>query len=186
MDVRVETMIEPTVIYAGDTLTWSRTVADYPAPEWTLNYALVKAGKLYTFASTAEGSAHRVAVTSATTATWQAGDYTLTPYVTRSGERVTLPGAVRVTVKPNPLGAAVDPRSWALKTLEAVEAYLGDASNLTAATYQINGRSLSRIPLGELLRLRDTLKAEIAAEKKAEDIRAGLGTNSRIRVRFVK
>jgi hypothetical protein len=182
----VETMIEPTTVYAGDTLTWTREVPGYAAPEWTLNYALVKAGKLYTFSSTPQGAAHQVAVASSVTATWQAGEYTLTPYVTRSGERVTLPGAMRLMVKANPLGAAVDPRSHARRTLDAINAVMEGRATDDVAAYQINGRSLTKMPIADLIAFQSHYRHLVAAEDKEAALEQGFGTNSRIRVRFTK
>jgi hypothetical protein len=50
--------------------------------------------------------------------------------------------------------------------------------------YQIGGRSLKRYKMAELLQLQDSLKAEIAMERKAEKIRQGLGNPGLAKVRF--
>lgn len=173
-------MSEPTTIYAGDTLTWTRAVPDYAAPEWTLNYALVKAGKAYTFSSTASGQDHAVSVSSTTTATWQAGDYTLTAYVTKTGSRVTLPGATRVTVKPNPLGAAVDPRSQARRTLDAVSAVLEGRASSDVAAYTINGRSLTKMPIAELIALQSRYQRLVDREDAEANLARGMGSGRKI------
>jgi hypothetical protein len=58
----------------------------------------------------------------------------------------------------------VDYRSTARIALEMIEAYLTDPTNLTAASYQVGGRSLSRWSRADLLAERDKWKMEVAAE----------------------
>jgi hypothetical protein len=70
--------------------------------------------------------------------------------------------------------------------LDNIEAYLKDPSNLTAASYSIAGRSLSRWNRADLLAERDRLKSDINRERQAEKLRNGLGTNQQIRVRFTR
>lgn len=173
-------MTEPTTIYAGDTLTWTRSVAEYPAQTWTLNYALVRAGRAYTFATTAEGDRHLVSVAASVTALWQAGEYTLTAYVTKASERVTLPGAVRVTVKPNPTGTAVDPRSHARRTFDAINAVIEGRATADVAAYTINGRSLTKMPIAELISLQSHYRRLVDREDAEARIARGLGSGRKI------
>jgi len=51
--------------------------------------------------------------------------------------------------------------------------------------YQIGGRMLKRYKMIELLQLRDSLRNEVAMERKAEKIRQGLGNPGLAKVRFV-
>ena len=51
--------------------------------------------------------------------------------------------------------------------------------------YTIGGRSLKRYKMGELLQLRDNLKAEVDRERRAEKVRQGLGNPGVTRVRFI-
>ena len=50
--------------------------------------------------------------------------------------------------------------------------------------YTIGGRSLRRYKMVELLQLRDSLKNEVAMERRAERIRQGLGNPGLAKVRF--
>jgi hypothetical protein len=54
-----------------------------------------------------------------------------------------------------------------------------DADSLSLA-----GRSISKIPLTELVAFRDAYKREYAAEQKAERIASGMGHSGKVRVRF--
>lgn len=81
---------EPQEFSAGDTLTFERSLPDYPASAgWSLDYELRGGAQAISFQSTADGDAHKVTVTPATTATWAPGSYVLTGYATlaSTGER---------------------------------------------------------------------------------------------------
>jgi hypothetical protein len=93
-------------------------------------------------------------------------------------------GEGRMKVAPSFGAATLDTRSSARKALEAVEAYLLDPNNLTAAEYQIAGRSLKRIPLPELQSHANWLRQQVAREDDATRAAAGLPRRSRIYTRF--
>ena len=68
----------PSSVRAGDTVTWRRSLADYPASDgWTLSYVLLSPAAQITIAATADGSAHLVSVAPATSAAWAAATYAL-------------------------------------------------------------------------------------------------------------
>jgi hypothetical protein len=175
---------EPTTVNAGDTIRWNRTLPDYPASAgWVLTYTLLNAASKITITSTASGNDHAVNVAAATSATWVAGDYAWRAQVALAGQVFTV-GEGRMAVKPSFGASTLDTRSPARKALEAVEAYLYDPNNLTAAEYQIAGRSLKRIPLPELRDWRDRLKVDVAREDAATRTAAGLPDTRRVFVRF--
>lgn len=104
------------------------------------------------------------------------------------GEKVTL-GAGQVTVLPSlsyaGSPAAFDGRSQAQKDLETVEAAIRSLSSGGGVQeYRIGTRSLKRYELGELLVLRDRLKAQVVREQKANMIANGLGNPHSVFVRF--
>lgn len=174
-------------ITAGDTLSFTTTVRDYPASDgWMLSYRLVPrvAGVAITIDSTPEGDVHRLQAGASVTADWVPGTYSWVAYASKTGERYTLQQG-SVEVLPNPATATtLDTRSTARQALDAINAYLADANNLTAAKYQIAGRSLERFELSELLNYRDRLAAEVLREDQATALAAGLPDKRRIFVRF--
>ena len=182
---------EPGTLQAGDRWMWKRPdlTADYPPASYALTYSARLNGAGTTSISITAGETsgeYLVEVASTTTAGYVAGTYEWVAYITRTSDsqRIEVDRGTW-TVKANTATATTDPRSWARKTVDAIETYLADSNNLTAANYSINGRSLSRIPLADLLKVRGELLAEIAREQKAADLAAGIGTNSKIRVRFI-
>lgn len=176
-------MTEPTSVVAGDTIAWTETLADYPAPTWTLKYRIAKSGRAIEIVSTASGTNHAVAVTAATSAGWDPGEYQWTSYVVNGALRHTI-GRGILEVKPDPAGAAYDPRTTAQVMFDNIEAYLIDPNNLAAASYSIGGRSLSRWSRAELLVERDKLRNEVRSETAAARIAAGLGNPRRMYTRF--
>lgn len=175
---------EPQSVYAGDTVQWTRTLPDYPASAgWVLTYTLLNAAGKLTMVGTASGDDHAVSVAAATTATWAAGDYAWRAQVALAGQVFTV-GEGRMTVLPSFAAPTLETRSFAERALAAVEAYLADAGNLAAASYQIAGRQLSRYSLPDLMATRDRLKAEVAREQAAARLAAGLPDRRRVFVRF--
>lgn len=175
---------EPTSLIAGDTAKWLKTLADYPASDgWSLAYTLINSAGKITFAASASGADHLVNVSAATTAAWAPGSYNWRAQVSKSGEVYTV-GSGSVSVQNAFASATLDARSHARKALANIEAYLENASNLSAAEYQIAGRSLKRISLDELLRLRGRYQAEVAREDAAQRVAQGLGDPRRVYVRF--
>jgi hypothetical protein len=106
-------------------------------------------------------------------------------YITRTSDSARIEVDYgTMTVQPNRSTDSTDPRSFAQIALDNIETYLKDPTNLAAASYSIAGRSLSRWNREDLLREREVLKGEVVRERRAEQIKKGLGTNATIRVRF--
>jgi hypothetical protein len=174
---------EPASINAGDTAKWLIALPDYPASAgWVLTYTLVNAGQRVTFAATASGDDHLVNIPFAATAAWVAGEYDYRAVAGKTGELFTVRSG-RIAVRPA-FGAAVDARSQARRTLEAIEAVIEGRASSSTAEYQIAGRQLKHIPVPELLMLRDRYRADVRTEGEASAIAAGLGNPRRIFVRF--
>lgn len=174
---------EPASLNAGDTAKWLKSFADFPASAgWVLSYELVSAFQRYAFSATASGDDHEITVSAATTATWAPAAYDWRARVSRAGEVFTV-GSGRITIAAA-FGSAIDARSQARRSLEAIEATLEGRASSATAEYQISGRQLKYIPIPELLALRDRLRQDVAAEESAARVGAGLGNSRRVYVRF--
>lgn len=174
-------------LIAGDTLSFPTSVPEYPASDgWTLTYRLVprSSGSVITITASAVGDDYEVNEAAAVTALWGAGEYTWAGYVTKGTERYTVDQGT-ITVKPNPGSATTwDGRTHARKTLDAIEAVIANRATMDQEEYAINGRSLKRTPVAELIKLRSFYKAEVFREEEAERMSAGLGSRRRVYVRF--
>lgn len=177
---------EPTAVVAGDTLTWQRSLADYPASTWTLKYRLINSAGKFDITAAASGTDHLITVSSTTSATYTAGNYTWTAWVEKTGERVTI-GAGTITVKPNIAAlTTLDARTDAAKIVDQLMTAYKEytASNGHVAEYEINGRRMKYRSSAEILEQINFWKAQLAAEKRAERINAGLNGGGKVLVRF--
>lgn len=182
---------EPASVIAGDTITWQKTVSDYPASAgWVLKYRLLNAaGKIDITAGTS-GDNYLVAVTAATSAAWAAGTYDYTAWVEQgtgpSAERFTV-GQGRITVGANAaVATTLDSRTSARKIYEGLLAAYETAvtSRAFVAEYEIAGRRMKFNGKAEWLTELNYWKAQVAAEDRAAKIAAGMGGGARVLVRF--
>lgn len=130
-------------------------------------------------------SSFDVTVSATATAAYTAGTYKYVIYMTKSGERYQVESGT-VEIKPDftVLTSTADTRSHVKKVLDAIEAVIESRATVDQMSYSIAGRSLSRTPIAELLKLRQTYRTEYALEVKAEKIAQGLGVSNQIRVRL--
>ena len=181
---------EPSELVAGDRWAWKRDDlgADYPPASYALSYSarLESSGATEIEITASEsGSDYIVEVVSATTAGYTAGVYHWQAYITRTAdsERITVDSGTFEVVA-NRDAATTDPRSHVKKTLDAIEAVIEDRASKDQESYTINGRSLTRTSLEDLVNLRDIYKALYADEQRKERIANGQGHSGRVLARF--
>lgn len=158
----------PSSIQAGDTITWRRELAGYPAGAgWSLKYTLVSNAGAKAISAAAEGDSYTVTIPAATSKDYPPGNYVLTEYVVKDDERRTI-GTSRLCVLADLAGAtaAIDTRTHARKVLDMLEAWL-ERKAPTAGMYRLGERELQNYPLPELLKLRDKYRAEVLRETAA-------------------
>jgi hypothetical protein len=176
---------EPTTIRAGDLLSWSKTLSDYPASAgWALSYTLINASSKITINASASGADHLVSVAAATTGSYSAGGYTWIARVTKATEVYTI-GQGSMQILPNLASLSTfDGRSHAKIMLEAIEAAIQGRASATQLRMSINNRSIEYLSPTELIKWLSFYRAEVAKEAQAETIRK-TGVNPRnIGVRF--
>jgi hypothetical protein len=180
-------------IRAGDTLILEYSNSDYSSADYDLWIALrgpsvvdLKTGVSgVTIASS--GSGWTVTVTAAVTAGWIAGDYWYTVYAgqTSFATRYTAEsGTLEILPSLSAQIAGYTNKSHVKTVLDAIEAVIAGRASLDQMSYTIQGRSLSKTPLPELIEFRRIYRAEYAAEKKAERVAAGLDPGNLIKVRL--
>lgn len=170
---------EPTSLRAGDLLSWSKSLSDYPASGgWSLAYTLINASTKISITASASGADFLVSVPAATTAAYTAGAYSWMARVTKGAEIYTV-GQGTLVILPNLAALTTfDGRSHAKKMLEAIEAaYEGRASS-TQLEMEINGRRIRTYGVAELIQWQSFFKAQVAKEADAESL-ARTGINRR-------
>ena len=177
---------EPEVLTVGDTWTWTKDVPDYrPEDSWVLSYEFNNATDTFSTTATDNGDGtFLVNIPAATTATYNAGFYNWQALVTKAPDRFTVDFG-STDVKPNPAAGPLDNRSHARKVLDAINALLeGKALAGDQLSYQLEGRSLTRMSPEELLSWRSAYERMVDREEAAERARKGLPTGNKILVRL--
>jgi len=170
----------PSELVAGDTWSWTRDLGDYPADTWTATVYFEASQGAFSAAASASGTTHSFTIAAATTTTYVPGLYGWRLRVTDGTTTTTVEsGMVTVLVDPAKAGKT-DTRSWARRTLEAVEAFLEGNASTAQASMSVAGRQISRWSLTELAAWRDKLRGEIRAETSSA--KGGKGRD--IKVRF--
>lgn len=195
---------EPLELIVGDSVTWIRrgvqaveendngviTYVDIKASEgWALKFTAVGKLGVITINATADddnADDFKFSKAAADTALYAAGDYKWQVVATKTTTRYTIAeGLITLTDNISGRSALYDNRSHAKKVLDAIEATIEGRASQDQMNYQIAGRSLSRTPLQDLMRLRVMYKSEYEGEVAAANIEAGLASGNKILSRFV-
>lgn len=140
----------PTALVSGNTWVWDRDYAEYPASSWTATAYFEKAGKTFSVAASASGSAHRFTAAAATTAAYPHGHYRIRVRVT-DGSQVFIAESGYCDIEVDPAAAGtIDTRTWARRTLDNLLAFLEANAATAQATISIADRTIGRWQLKEL------------------------------------
>lgn len=175
---------EPKRFRAGDTLTFKRYFSEYDPATYTLNYVLNSSTKMFTFACTDNGDGYHLATVAASvTALWNEDEYKWQAYMVEGANRYTVGNGV-MKVLPDLTTGAIDDRSHVKKTLDALEATVEGRATNDQLSYSINGRSLQKTPIEELIKLHNRYTYLYNRELQAEEINNGRGKRNKIQIRF--
>jgi hypothetical protein len=152
----------PQSLVAGDTWSWTDSLADYQAPTWTLKYYL-RGPQSIEIAATDSGADHAFSVAAATTADYKPGAY---DWIVRAddGTTFTTVDSGQVTVKPNLATAKFDHRSFWRQVLDELEPVILGRASTDQLSMSIAGRSLQRMSWDELLKVYDRARLAVASE----------------------
>lgn len=178
---------EPAALRVGDTWRWTRTLSDYPAGAWVLKYRFKNAATGFEIVASASGTDHSVTHPAATTAGLTAGKYTWQAWVEGgSSEKYTVDSGsvvLEADYRTASAATALDDRSHARKTLDAIEAWI-ESRDVAVEMYEIAGRRMKYIPIADLLKLRSRYKSEAQAEENAARLARGEGIGRKIQFRI--
>lgn len=159
--------VPPTAFRAGDTVKFTVDHADYSASDsWVIAFTVNGPSKAAASSVVSVGTRSTVTLAAAATAQLTPGTYAWTLVATKSGERYTIAGGV-VSVLPDTSAAAAgslqsnDERELAYLNAEIQARLQSDHTE-----YTVDGRSLKREPLAELMEWRDMLRARIARRRR--------------------
>jgi len=154
---------EPQIFTAGETLAWSRSIPGYPASSYTLKYAFQASGNpLIEITAQSDGDDFAVNVGAATTANYAPGVYAWAAYVEDGTGGRNVVGRGTISILPSPLQAFGS--THATRTLALIEAAIEGRIPNGLETTNINGQELQRIPVRDLVSLRDRYRREVKSE----------------------
>lgn len=158
--------VAPSEFRAGDTVRFTRTLADFPASAgWVVKYVLNGVSKVIVTASSS-GDDHSFTMPATQSATLQPGTYTWVITAELSGARYTAEGGT-VAVLADVLSAGAGAlQSQDEKELALLNAEIAARAASDHTEYSIEGRSLKREALTELLEWRDLLRSRIARRRR--------------------
>jgi len=178
---------EPAQVTAGDTISWTKTVDDFPAGDgWTLTYNLRGPSSSIdiTAAGQADGS-YLVSVSAATSANWTAERYRFKAFVSKDSSRYEVDEGRIVVAADFAELAIFDERSHAEITLANIKAVLEKKATRDQQSFTLpNGQSLERISVPDLLKFKDYYEREVANERNARRLKRGNRIGGVILTRF--
>ena len=172
----------PAALVAGDSFSFDAPAAYamHPPPDWSLRFSLRPdaGGAPITEIAIDTGGTYRLRIAPTATAGLARGRHVwaLVAVGDANADRKTLATGA-LFVSPDPL-AAGDARSDAARILDAITARIEGRVTKDADSYSIEGRSITRTPIADLLRLRNIYAKTVARERGA----AGGVTYRRIRL----
>lgn len=169
----------PTTHTAGDSFAATLDGSTYPASAgWGAVLVLIGPSR-QSLNSAASADDHAVAVAGAATAAWAAGSYAMRAVYTKAADRYSV-ALGTLTVAPDPAAGGTDARALlssaaqALQDLEAAyRAHLA-SGNVHVAEYEIAGRRMKYRSFADLLKALEAARRDVAAERAAALISAGL------------
>ena len=160
---------EPVTIYKGETVVWTRKdLTDYPVGSYAMSWSArleSNGGTAFTATVTEVDDYYKFTLDNSSTGGYTTGDYFWVLKVTQSSDSEELIiDSGKITVKDNYFGSTGDTRSHAKIMLDKIESILEGRADADVSSYSIQGRSLSKISINELLQWRDYYKAEYQKE----------------------
>ncbi|AVO37384.2 hypothetical protein [Pukyongiella litopenaei] len=152
----------PNSIQAGISLRVEIATPDFPAPDWQAR-AYLRGPSVIDLVATAEGSAHLFYKGYAETSNWVDGLYDYSIKVFDSTDAFEIErGQTRIAIDKMLVNSTYDARRHEQRVLDAVEAVIEGRATKDQESYTINGRTLTRTPIADLLKLRDHYRVEVA------------------------
>lgn len=183
--------IEPTSVVIGTLVQWKRAdLSDVYAPaSYDLIYNIrLKNGagidKSVTATIATDGS-FLASLTSNLTTTMVAGDYVWQAFISRKSDSAKVSvGTGELSLLSNLDQNGADNRSHAQIMLTKIQSLLEGRADKDVSSYSIQGRSLAKMSITDLMMWRDYYRKEVAKQKQDALIAAGKTSNATVKVRF--
>lgn len=182
---------EPEEIYSGSLVQWKRSdlAEDYPPASYDLIYKARLRGGLnpeISVTATNSGGVFLVTLTNAVTAAAVPGEYYWQAEIERKSDNARILVATgRWKLLPDLDQTGADPRSHAEIMLDKIQSLLEGRADKDVTSYSINGRSIAKMSVTDLLSWRDYYRKEVNLERRKADAAAGKPSKATVKVRFL-
>ena len=181
--------IEPYEVTAGDTWKWDKSLADY-SDSWALTYSFrSKTGTGFNVTASANSANDGWNIVVAKTATvgYTAGEYDWQAYVAKSTERFMVDSGKTIITQnldAAATSATTDLRSHAKKMVDVIRTVLEGRVDSDVENYSIGGRSITKIPVAELVSILATYEEKLDEEEKSRRLDNKHGSGRVVKARF--
>jgi len=179
---------EPSCFVAGETPIWTKYLPDYLSTEgWSLKYFFQGPEKFEVEGVAQTDGSFLLSPSLDTSAKIPPGNYYYQAWATNDTEKhVVKTGSleVKTDLSQSESGAAYDGRSKARQIIDAIDAMVEGKATLDQQEYMIGNRSLKRIPIPDLILLREKYAQIYARELRAAKLKGGAPYFKNILTRF--
>lgn len=182
---------EPEEIYSGSLVQWKRAdlAEDYPPASYDLIYKARLRGGLnpeISVTATNSGGVFLVTLSNSVTAAAVPGEYYWQAEIERKSDNARILVATgRWKLLPDLDQTGADPRSHAEIMLDKIQSLLEGRADKDVTSYSINGRSIAKMSVTDLLSWRDYYRKEVNLERRKADAAAGKPSKATVKVRFL-
>ena len=169
---------------------WKRTDlgSDYPPASYALSYnaRLQGAGSTAISITASEsGDDYLVEVASATTASYTAGTYSWSAYITRSSDsqRIQIDSGDFV-IKTNLATSTADPRTQPEQMVDHLKSTLESLAQKLTTSYSVSDRSNTLTSMEDVRNQLDYYKGKVKSEINKARVKSGQRTDSNLLLRF--
>ena len=173
----------PSRLAVGESVSWKWSDGRFPASGgWSLVYSLVNRERQIQITATADGTAHLVEVTAATSAAYVAGTYSFQAHVAKGDERYQVAsGTITIAGDLATESTGTDTRTLAQKMVSEYEAVLIARASKTQGKQMVGGVDVTHKADAEIEA--EWAKGEIRRRKEAQRSRGNALTRT-LRARF--
>lgn len=182
---------EPLKVVVGDFIQWKKTALaeSYPPALYSANYVARITGGGSTeiqIPAVERTNYYLFTASSATSASFEPGFYHWQLEITQtsSNNRVVVERGEFEAIQDLDVNGA-DPRTHAEIMLDKIESLLQGRADKDVSSYSIQGRSIAKMSIVDLLQWRDYYRKEVLKERRDNAIALGKPTKTTMKVRFL-
>ena len=182
--------VKPDILTVGDRWVWKRTDlgTDYPPSSYALSYNARSQGAgsiAISITASESGDDYLVEVASATTASYTAGTYSWSAYITRSSDsqRIQIDSGDFV-IKTNLATSTADPRTQPEQMVDHLESILESLAQKLTTSYSVSDRSNTLTSMEDVRNQLDYYKGKVKSEINKARVKSGMRTDSNLLLRF--